>query len=119
MVFDQLTETIEKTGIPREIVGDQGSDIKKGIEKFCAEHSETSYVYDIKHKIALIICWEFEQDDVWQEFVQLCSQTRQKIQQTHASFSESKKSAFQGSLYELRAGDKMGCKRTCFSRGAI
>ena len=31
----------EKTGVPREIIADHGSDLKLGIEKFCNQHKET------------------------------------------------------------------------------
>jgi hypothetical protein len=34
VVFQQLEETVEKTGLPREILGDQGSDLKPGTERF-------------------------------------------------------------------------------------
>jgi hypothetical protein len=35
IVWEQREETAIKTGIPRAIVNDYGSDLKKGIEKFC------------------------------------------------------------------------------------
>ncbi len=34
IVFQQLEETIDRTGLPREIIGDHGSDLKSEIEKF-------------------------------------------------------------------------------------
>ncbi len=81
IVFNQLEQTIEQTGIPREIIGDHGSDLKKGIDEFCKEHPQTSYIHDIKHKTALILKHEFEKDEVWQEFTKLCSQTKKFILQ--------------------------------------
>jgi hypothetical protein len=51
IVYEQLKASAEKTGIPREIIADKGSDIKSGIERFCKEH-KTCYVYDIKHALA-------------------------------------------------------------------
>jgi FtsZ-binding cell division protein ZapB len=68
IVFNQLEQTIEQTGVPREIVGDHGSDIKKGIDEFCQEHPKTDYIHDIKHKRVLILKHEFEKDEVWLEF---------------------------------------------------
>jgi hypothetical protein len=41
VVYQQLEETIEQTGVPREIVGDKGSDLQAGIRKFCQVHPET------------------------------------------------------------------------------
>lgn len=55
IVWQQLEETIEKTGVPREIIGDQGTDLAAGIKKFCQNHQETCYIYDIKHKIAAVL----------------------------------------------------------------
>jgi hypothetical protein len=54
-VYEQLEDSVKKTGIPRQIVGDYGSDIKSGSEKFCNVHKETAYVYDIKHKTASVL----------------------------------------------------------------
>jgi len=82
VVFQQLEDTIPKTGVPREIIGDQGSNLKSGVEKFCQEHRETCYVYDIKHKTAAVLKRELQKDEAWQEFSQLAAQTRRKVQQT-------------------------------------
>ena len=46
VVYEQLVQTSEKTGVPRQIVGDYGPDIKSGIERFCREHEKTCYIYD-------------------------------------------------------------------------
>jgi hypothetical protein len=82
IVFQQLTQTVEKTGLPREIIGDHGSDIKSGIEKFCQDHEQTCYIYDIKHKGAAILKRELKDDPHWSEFIQLAAQTRKRVQQT-------------------------------------
>jgi len=82
VVFQQLGDTISKTGVPREIIGDKGSDLKSGVEKFCQEHPETCYIYDIKHKTAAVLKHELQKDEAWQEFSQLAAQTRRKVQQT-------------------------------------
>jgi hypothetical protein len=82
VVFQQLEDTISKTGVPREIIGDNGSDLKSGVEKFCHEHQESCYVYDIKHKTAVVLKHELQKDEAWLEFSQLAAQTKKKIQQT-------------------------------------
>ena len=82
VVYQQLQETVEKTGVPREIIGDHGSDLKAGVEKFCKEHEQTCYVYDIKHKGAAIVKQELKDDATWAQFCQLASKTKQKVQQT-------------------------------------
>ena len=74
--------SVEKTGVPRAIVGNHGSDIKSGVERFCEEHDETCYIYDIKHKTAAILKRELKNDGPWQEFVQLAAKTKKRVQQT-------------------------------------
>lgn len=44
VVYQQLEEAVKQTGMPRQIIGDQGSDLASGIAKFCQEHRETCYV---------------------------------------------------------------------------
>ena len=39
VVWQQLEQAALKTGIPRVIVSDYGSDLKSGIEKFCNAHT--------------------------------------------------------------------------------
>jgi len=82
VVYSQLEKTIEHTGIPREIISDHGSDLKKGVNLFCSKHPETCYIYDIKHKTAAILKRELNNEDRWKEFVRLADKTRTKLQQT-------------------------------------
>jgi hypothetical protein len=82
IVYQQLEEAIKKTGIPREIIGDQGSDLSKGIKKFCQNHKEVCCIYDIKHKTANVLKHELENDQKWLEFAELATKTKLKVQQT-------------------------------------
>ncbi len=82
VVYQQLEDTVSKTGVPREIISDHGSDVKTGIEKFCDVHPETCFIYDIKHKAATVLKRELSTDDRWIEFVKLAAETRRKVQQT-------------------------------------
>lgn len=75
-----------KTGVPREIIGDYGTDLKKGIEQFCKQHEETCYVYDVKHKTAVVLKRELEHDETWNEFNRLACQTRKKVLQTPLAY---------------------------------
>ena len=86
IVFEQLERTIKKTGVPREILGDYGTDLKRGIETFCQQHQETCYVYDVKHKTAVILKREFEEDETWNEFNRLACQSRKKVLQTSLAY---------------------------------
>jgi hypothetical protein len=82
VVYQQLEETIEQTGVPREIVGDKGSDLQAGIRQFCQAHPETDYIYDIKHKTAAVLRRELAADPAWLEFKRLAAQTKSQVQQT-------------------------------------
>jgi hypothetical protein len=82
IVYEQLKSAIEKTGIPREIIADKGSDIKSGIDRFCQEHTACCYIYDIKHGLANMLKKELKDDLFWQNFIALCTETKQRLQQT-------------------------------------
>ena len=86
IVYQQLEEAIEKTGVPREIIADHGSDVKSGIDQFCQKHQQTCSVYDIKHRTAILLKGELQDDKDWVEFTQLAAQTKRKVQQTSLAF---------------------------------
>jgi hypothetical protein len=86
IVFEQLQETVAKTGVPRQIVGDQGSDLHAGIKAFCQAHAETSSIYDIKHKTACVLKHALQDDAAWQQFTRLAAQSKLKVQQTSLAF---------------------------------
>ena len=70
VVYEQLENSIAKTGVPRMIVGDYGSHLKAGVSKFCQTHPETSYIYDIKHKTANLLKRELSPMEAWGEFTE-------------------------------------------------
>jgi hypothetical protein len=82
IVYQQLEEARKQTGVPREILSDQGSDLHKGIKEFCQVHPETSCIYDIKHKVAAVLKRELGATSTWQEFARLAGQMTQRVQQT-------------------------------------
>jgi hypothetical protein len=45
--LEQLEASAKLTGIPRQIVADQGSDLKAGIEAFCQTHPTTSSIGNV------------------------------------------------------------------------
>ena len=81
-VYQQLEASIDKTGVPRSIVGDHGTDLKSGVERFCQVHQETCFVYDTKHKTASVLKRELERDEIWVAFTRLAAQTKRRVQQT-------------------------------------
>ena len=82
IVYQQLEQAVEYTGVPKQIISDHGTDLKKGIEIFCQQHRQTCHIYDIKHKVAAILKRELKDDPDWNEFVKLANETRRKVQQT-------------------------------------
>jgi hypothetical protein len=86
VVYQQLEDSSIKTGIPREILGDHGSDLQAGVKQFCHQHPETCSIYDIKHKTALVLQHELQDDPRWQEFTGLATHTKQRVQQTALAF---------------------------------
>lgn len=82
IVYQPLEEARQKTGVPRQIIADKGSDVKAGIEKFIQQHPETDYIYDVKHFTACLLEGEFKSDPMWVEFTQWASQTRSAVHQT-------------------------------------
>jgi hypothetical protein len=86
VVYQQLTDAVTHTGVPREILSDGGSDLQAGIALFQQGHPETQAVYDIKHKTALVLKHELVADSRWQAFTQQAAQTKQRVQQTPLAF---------------------------------
>lgn len=82
IVYQQLEATCAKTGVPKVVISDNGSDLKKGIELFCHEHEETIALYDIKHKTACLLKASLEKDEDWLAFRKRAAQTRNQLQQT-------------------------------------
>jgi len=86
VVYEQLESIINKIGVPLEILSDAGSDIKTGVDEFCAKHPESCGMYDIKHKTASLLKRELSKDEQWDSFTTVCSQTKCKLQQTQLAF---------------------------------
>jgi hypothetical protein len=82
IVQQQLEEASRRTGIPREIASDHGSDVKSGSELFAAEHPETLVVYDAAHYGACVLKRRFEGDARWASLLGRLGQTKSRIQQT-------------------------------------
>ena len=86
IVCQQLEANVEKTGVPRAIVKDDGSDLTGGATLFCEQHSETSTIYDIKHKTARLLKRRLEKDARWSEFNRHAGQTKLQVLQTELAF---------------------------------
>jgi len=85
-VHEQLQATLAKTGVPRAIVSDGGADLRRAMELFHEAYPEVQHVYDIKHKMALLLKKELERDERWAGFVKQANKTKLATAQTSLAF---------------------------------
>jgi hypothetical protein len=81
-VAAELEKATARTGVPRLIVSDHGTDVKKGVEDFQKRHPITAHVHDIAHYGANVLENRWERDPRWQEFLRQLQQVNQKMRQT-------------------------------------
>ena len=77
-----LERASARTGVPRAIVSDQGSDVKGGVARFGESHPQTLAISDIAHRGACLLKARFEPDERWTRFVKLAGQTKAQVAQT-------------------------------------
>ena len=82
IVYQQMEKKVKEIGVPMAIVADKGSDIKSGIDKFCNVHEKCQYIYDLKHKIAILLKNILEKDKQWSELKTEIALIANKMQQT-------------------------------------
>ena len=85
-VYDRILKTVEKTGIPIQIISDKGHDIRKGIELFCDENISTIPTYDITHMIGVVLKHHLENDSRWKTLQEDLLSLTQQVKQTEMSF---------------------------------
>ena len=85
-VQEQLQATIEKTGVPRAVVSDEGSDLKRAMQLFQQDHPDVRYQHDMKHKNALLLKKELGRDPRWSEFLTQANRTKLATTQTSLAF---------------------------------
>jgi hypothetical protein len=86
IVDGKLEEISQKVGIPRLLVSDGGTDIKKGIGLFTERHPETDWNYDISHRLAKLLERELKEDPQWESFLKQTAATRCLCQQSSLSY---------------------------------
>lgn len=82
IVYRQLKAAAAKTGVPRAIVSDGGSDLHSGIDRFRRSHRQTAWLYDIKHKTAALLKRSLQQDVSWQPFLDRAQRFKQQVSLT-------------------------------------
>ena len=85
-VHAALLETVAVTGVPRQIVSDGGTDLKKGVELLHQTHAAVAHMHDIKHKTALLLKQELEHNAEWAAFVTQSNQSKLGVVQTALAF---------------------------------
>jgi hypothetical protein len=81
-VHGVLEEASKRVGGFFSINIDQGADVKKGAELYQEQHPETLVLFDIDHKLSLVMEHELEEDSVWGRYREMCSKTRNATKQT-------------------------------------
>ncbi len=81
-IQEVLTNLKNELGTIREIVADEGSDIKSGVNLYRKGNSECDYINDIVHKLAHFLQAELKNDKAWEELSKRASETRIKLLQT-------------------------------------
>lgn len=82
----QLRATVSQTGVPREVVSDGGTELKRGMELFGKDHSAVAHVQDVKHKGATLLKHRLEADRRWADFVSQSNQTKLRVTQTSLAY---------------------------------
>lgn len=86
IVAAQLEKVSQRTGPPRQIASDHGSDVKSGSELFARRHPGTVVTYDAAHHGAIVLKRRFEADQCWSEFIARLGQVKVRVQQTRDAF---------------------------------
>jgi plasmid stabilization system protein ParE len=86
LVAAELEQAIARTGRPRLIVADQGSDLRKGILDFHSWYPRTAYVPDMAHVGANVLHKAWDEQPRWQQFVKQLQTTTAKLQRTPSAY---------------------------------
>jgi hypothetical protein len=85
-VYEALSQTVAATGVPRLVLCDGGGELERGMELLRADHPGVARVYDVKHKMALLLKKELEGDARWAELIPAVTRTRLGVTQTSLAF---------------------------------
>ena len=85
-IHEILEELSIQVGIPRQIVADNGSNLRKGIKLYQEHHQQVIYTYDVTHGMANLLKKELETAQDFQDFLADCHRCKQQLQQTELAF---------------------------------
>jgi hypothetical protein len=86
LVDAELEKAAARTGVPRVIVSDHATDLKKGIGVFRGRHPGTAAVHDVAHHGANVLENRWQRDPRWQEFLRRLSQGNQALRHTAEAY---------------------------------
>jgi hypothetical protein len=84
-VAAELARAAKRTGAPRQIVSDQGSDLNGGVQQFQQQHPGTAHVHDLAHQAANVLKQRWTKDERWAAFGARLAQAGAKVRQTRAA----------------------------------
>lgn len=85
-VHEALSQTVAVTGVPRLVLCDGGGELDRGMELLRCDHPQVARVYDVKHKMALLLKKELQRDTRWTAFITEVTRTKLAITQTPLAF---------------------------------
>ena len=86
LVEAELEQAVQRTGRPRLIVSDQGSDLRKGIADFQGWYPRTAYVPDVAHYGATLLEHAWDDQPRWQQFIKELHSNSAKLRQTKSAY---------------------------------
>ena len=104
-----LEEAALRTGVPRLIVSDEGTDVRGGIERYrAAHHDQTVATCDLAHKGANLLRKLLEADELWPGYAARLGTTKAKLQQTSLACFASPNASSQGAVHEFGGAAALG-----------
>ena len=89
-VAEELEATCKEMGVvPAAVLSDEGAELKSGMALFrerCREARRVPHVFDIKHKVAILLKKELHNDATWQSFVTQTNRTKLQTTLTELAF---------------------------------
>lgn len=83
VVCEQFAQLAAKLGVPRCVVSDNGPDLRCGVRLFRGQHPQVAWVYDIKHRCAILLKQELEKDERWSQFTAAVNRSKQQCSVTN------------------------------------
>jgi hypothetical protein len=79
LVLQEFKKGVARAGVPRAILSDGAKELRRAIEDFRETYPQTANLYDAKHKIALFLKHELEDDPRWQAFIKHAAASRSQL----------------------------------------